>query len=378
MHSIRRLILVALGVFLSIGFASAHQLSSSYLTLRVDGTNIRGQWDIALRDLDHAIGLDANGDGEITWGELRSRHDEVAAYALARLGVQNEAGPCPTRAIEHLADNHSDGAYAVLRFVATCPGTPGALSVAYNMFFDVDPLHKGLLRLEYQGRTTSAIFDPERPSQRFGLEGVSGFFQFLDFGRHGVWHIWIGFDHILFLLALLLPAVLYRESNRWLAVARFREAFWDVFKIVTSFTVAHSITLSLAALEVVTIPSRIAESAIAVSVLLAALNNLYPVVTGRRWLVAFLFGLVHGFGFASALSGLGLPPDSLVVALLGFNLGVEVGQLAIVGLFIPIAYRWRQTLFYQRFTLQAGSLLIAMLALLWLVERVFDVSILPL
>jgi hypothetical protein len=378
MHLIRRLILAALGVFLSIGFASAHQLSSSYLTLRVDGSSVQGQWDIALRDLDHAIGLDTNGDGEITWGELRARHDGIAAYALARLGVQAESGPCPTRAVEHLADNHSDGAYAVLRFAAECPGKPGVLAISYNMFFELDPLHKGLLRLEYQGRSTSAIFDPERSSQRFELTGASRFLQFLEFGRHGVWHIWIGFDHILFLLALLLPAVLYRESNRWLAVSRFKEAFWDVFKIVTSFTVAHSITLSLAALEVVTIPSRIAESAIAVSVLLAALNNLYPVVTGRRWLVAFLFGLVHGFGFASALGDLGLPSESLVVALMGFNLGVEAGQLVIVGLFIPIAYRWRQTRFYQRYTLQAGSVLIAMLATLWLVERVFNLSILPL
>ena len=115
-------------------------------------------------------------------------------------------------------------------------------------------------------------------------------------------------------------------------MAGFRPAFWDVCRIVTSFTVAHSITLSLAALGIVALPSRLVESAIAASVVVAALNNLRPWSQGRRWVVAFGFGLIHGFGFASVLADLGLPRDTLVLALVGFNLGVECGQLAIVAL----------------------------------------------
>jgi len=141
-----------------------------------------------------------------------------------------------------------------------------------------------------------------------------------------VWHIWIGFDHILFLLSLLLPAVLAFGGGRWQAVERFAPAFWDVFKIVTSFTVAHSITLSLAALGVISLPSRLVESAIATSVVLAALNNVFPLVHGRRWMVAFFFGLVHGFGFASVLRDLGLPQNALLIALVGFNLGSKAAS----------------------------------------------------
>jgi HupE / UreJ protein len=193
----------------------------------------------------------------------------------------------------------------------------------------------------------------------------------------GVWHIWIGFDHILFLMSLLLPAVLVWRQGMWRPATRFGEAFWDVFKIVTSFTVAHTITLSLATLGAIELPSRWVESAIAASVMLAALNNVFPLVHGRRWTVAFGFGLIHGFGFASVLADLGLPQQTLLLALVGFNVGVECGQLAIVALFLPLAYAARRTWLYQKLILVLGSLLIVLIALAWFSERAFDLEVLP-
>ena len=147
--------------------------------------------------------------------------------------------------------------------------------------------------------------------------------------------------------------------------------------VITFFTVAHSITLSLAALHVVSLPSRLVESAIAASVLVAALNNLKPLVQGRRWVVAFGFGLIHGFGFASVLAELGLPSDALLLALVGFNLGVEAGQLAIVALFLPLAFSLRRSALYRRSVMAGGSVLIAGVAAIWLVERAFGVSLWP-
>jgi hypothetical protein len=160
-------------------------------------------------------------------------------------------------------------------------------------------------------------------------------------------------------------------------VARFAPAFWDVARVVTAFTVAHSITLSLATLELVSLPSRAVEAAIAASVLLAALNNLHPVVLGRRWLVAFGFGLIHGFGFASVLAELGLPGDALLLALLAFNLGVELGQLAIVVVFLPLAYALRRSTLYRHVVFTGGSALIAVLAAVWFAERAFNLELLP-
>jgi len=211
------------------------------------------------------------------------------------------------------------------------------------------------------------------------LQAASHWRQFVDYAREGVWHIWIGFDHILFLLSLLLPAVLSWRGGQirdWQPAATFGEAFVDVFKIVTAFTLAHSITLSLATLGFVSLPSRWVESAIAASVVLAALNNVWPLLHRRRWTVAFGFGLIHGFGFASVLIDLGLPREALALALVGFNLGVEGGQLAIVAAFLPLAFALRRTAFYRRAVMVGGSLLIATLAGLWLVERAFEVKLL--
>ncbi len=356
--------------------ALAHKPSDSYLILNVADGRVTGQWDIALRDLDYAIGLDVNGNGEITWGELSARHADVASYALARLQIAADGAACVLQATDHLVDQHSDGTYAVLKFNAACSGTRGPLTVGYGLFFDLDPTHRGLARIESGGVTQTAVFSPERREQIVDLAAPSLSAQILAYAREGVWHIWIGFDHVLFLLSLLLPAVWQRSAHGWNPAPRFAPTFWEVFRVVTAFTVAHSITLSLAALKVVSLPSRLVESVIAASVLLAALNNLFPVVSDRRWLMAFVFGLIHGFGFASVLTDLGLPQGALVSSLFGFNVGVELGQLAIVAVFLPMAYAMRATWFYARVVFAGGSVVVVMLAAAWLAERAFNISIL--
>jgi len=169
--------------------------------------------------------------------------------------------------------------------------------------------------------------------------------------------------------------VLVHEARRWNGVATFRIALTEVLWVVTAFTVAHSITLTLAALQIIELPSRLVESAIAASVVLAAANNLWPVVKRRRWLVAFSFGLIHGFGFASVLTELGLPKDALVLSLLGFNLGVETGQLAIVAGFLPVAYVLRNTPLYRKGVFVLGSVVTMLVALVWLVERGFNLKL---
>ena len=360
-------------------FAQAHKPSDSYLAIGAKPAGWQGQWDISLRDLDYAIGLDSNGNGEITWGEVRARHDDIAAYALARLAISIDGKKCALAPSGHLIDDHSDGAYEILKFSIDCGNVPAprAIGIEYGLFFDIDPSHRGLLRIEHGAGAITAILGPERSKQQFELAEVSRLSQFLDYGREGVWHILIGFDHILFLVSLLLPAVFLIRRGKWEPATNFGPVFWDVLKVVTAFTIAHSITLSLAALSIVALPSRLVESVIALSVVLAALNNLKPVVGGRRWAVAFGFGLIHGFGFASVLADLGLPRDALLLALVGFNLGVEAGQLAIVAAFLPIAYGLRRTAVYRRMIFTGGSALIVVVATIWLAERAFALKLLP-
>jgi hypothetical protein len=356
--------LLALLLALLAGAAQAHKPSDSYLAVQADAAGVGGQWDIALRDLEHAIGLDADGDGVITWGELRARQAEVAAYAMARLALRAGGERCVLAPGALQFDTHTDGGYAVLPFTAACGA--GALEVEYTLFADLDPTHRGLLKARLGNQSLTAVLGPDRPRLALAAAEVTPLAQFLDYAREGVWHIWIGFDHVLFLLSLLLPAVL--------AAQRFPPALWEVVKVVTAFTVAHSITLALAALAVIELPSRLVESAIALSVVLAALNNLFPVVERGRWVAAFAFGLIHGFGFASVLGDLGLPRESLLLALVGFNVGVEAGQLAIVAAFLPVAFALRNTWFYRRLVFAGGSAAIALLAALWLAERALGVE----
>jgi HupE / UreJ protein len=360
--------------------AQAHKPSDSYLQINVQGSVISGKWDVALRDLDFAIGLDADGDGQITWGEVRARHADIAAYAGARLALSADGKPCQLRMGAQQVDEHTDGAYTVMPLAFNCAGpakAPAALGMRYSLFSDIDPQHRGLLNLNVNGATRTAIFSPQAATQGFVLSETTRWQQFVDYTREGVWHIWIGFDHILFLLSLLLPAVGLWLARRWQPVERFGQAFWDVLRIVTAFTLAHSITLTLATLGLVSLPSRLVESTIAASVVLAALNNVWPVFHGRRWIVAFLFGLIHGFGFASVLVDLGLPQGALALALFGFNVGVELGQLSIVAVFLPVAYLIRRSWFYRRVVLTVGSLSIAVVATAWLLERAFNLKLLP-
>jgi hypothetical protein len=355
--------------------SEAHKLSDSYLSLRLANTGaaLSGQWDIAIRDLDYAIGIDANHDGQITWGELKASQQRVTSYAFGRLTMESIARGdregCPLRSSRMLVDEHVDGHYAVLLFTAECPFRPSQLALHYSLLFDVDPTHRGLLQITAGALSEAAVLPREAPTITIDMKSPQRWRQFTEFVTEGVWHIWKGFDHILFLLTLLFPAVILYRQGRWEARGSWRASAVDVLKVVTAFTLAHSLTLSLAVFGLVHLPSRLIESTIAATVLLGALNNLMPVVLERRWLVAFVFGLVHGLGFASVLADLGLGGANLALALVGFNAGVEVGQFAIVMIFLPIAVLLRDTLFYQRVFVPVGSGIIGVVAIFWLLTR---------
>lgn len=375
----RSMILLALLCWSALAFA--HKPSDSYLRIEARQSVIDIRWDIALRDLEYALGLDSDDDGAITWGELRTQAPAVAAYALARLALAADGAACPGAFVDMRVDEHTDGAYAVLGLRAECPLAPQVLDVEYRLFFDLDAQHRGLLSLAAGEGEQTAVFAPDQPRRAFtlgpGAGGTEGWRALPEFVREGVWHIWIGYDHILFLLSLLLPAVLARTGQRWVPAEDFRKAAWDTVRIVTAFTLAHSVTLSLAALGYVALPSRWVETAIAASVVCAALNNLLPVLHGRRALLAFGFGLVHGLGFAAVLADLGLPDALRVWGLLGFNLGVEAGQLAIVAGFLPLAFALRRFPVYEAAVLKLGSVGIMVVAVAWLVERGLDVRLWP-
>lgn len=362
--------LLMAGLLAGASPAFAHRTSDAFVTLNVTSATLAGSWEIALRDLDVAEDLDANRDRALTWRELRGARERIAADLLNRITVGDGQAVCELRIDDLLIDDRIEGRFAHFVLSGRCSAPPRALAVGYRFLFDVDSSHRGILVLNAGGATRTAVFSPDRSRLDLELADPPRAEQFRDFAREGIHHIWIGGDHVLFLISLLLPCVLVRARNQWAGVERLAPALRQVLGVVTAFTLAHSITLTLAALDFVRIPARWSESAIALTVLLAALNNVWPVVTSSRWVVAFGFGLIHGFGFASVLGELDLPADARLLAILAFNVGVEIGQLAIVAIAAPAAFAIRNTANYRRALVPAGSLAVAAVAALWLVQRI--------
>jgi HupE / UreJ protein len=349
--------------------AHAHIASNGFLALNVVGSNLTGTIELAMRDGELAVGLDSDRDGKIKWGEVRSHQHDLELYVRSKLSISDGTSRCSPEFAPVEVNERVDGNYLWLPFTAACGSKLTRLAIDYRLLQDIDPSHRGLLTVKAWGATQTGVLGGSPVPKVMALDHLSAWRAFAEYLRTGVWHIWSGIDHLLFLLSLLLPAVLKRRNKQWEAVSLAKPAFVNILKVVTAFTIAHSITLSLAAFDVVRLPSRLTESVIAASIIVAALNNIFPKVTEGRWRIAFAFGLLHGFGFASVLADMGLPPGARVVSLVAFNLGVELGQLAVVLAVMPLAYTVRASAFYRRTVMQWASSAIAGLALVWLVQR---------
>jgi hypothetical protein len=353
--------------------ASAHAASDGYLTLTFGGPDIDARWDLALRDLDDALTLDRGHamtlDARLS--EVRGRKAEIMAFALGHLVIQADGEVCPLAPGGLDFTEHGGSGYVTLDFRARCPAVPREVALDYELFFDRDPLHRGLTRIDDGADSRSILFSSGFRKDQF-TRNVPGHSHALAGALvSGIGHIASGVDHLLFLLALLLPAVLRREGSSWQPVGSFREAAIEVAKIVTAFTLAHSVTLSLSVLDVVRLSPRFVEPAIAASIVVAALQNVVRPSGHGRWKVALALGLLHGFGFSAALLDLGLRGRDLAVTLFGFNLGVEIGQLVVVAVFLPLAFRLRSWPRYPTVVVRNGSLVIAIVASVWFVQRAF-------
>lgn len=355
--------------------ASAHKSSDAFLYLESSGTQLSGRLDLALRDLDDALQLDTDGDAQITWGEVRRARSMIEDYVRPRLALGR--GDCPLSLTTLEISEHSDGAYAAIGLAASCRSEPRTLHIRYELMFEFDAQHRGLLSLAHGGLPRTAVFAPDRREQDFELSATTPGSVFTQYFREGVWHVWTGLDHLLFLAALFLPAVVRREAGGWKAAPDLRSALWPTAALVTAFTLSHALTLTIAATGVLKVPSRLVESLVAATVVFAGLNNLLPMVHRGLIGLAGIFGLIHGAAIAGALIELGLPVGSRVISLLAFNLGVEAAQLALVAVVVPLAFLGRNSVAYRRGVLLPGSALVAVIGLGWLIERGLGINVVP-
>jgi hypothetical protein len=329
----------------------------------VEARTVRITLSIGNRDLYEAVG--AEKDRAVTEVEVERARARLLDYVAARIHVRNGDADCPPVGARDLGfAEKSDGFFAVPRIEYVCKRTAAAVTLRYDLFFDLDPMHQGLVRIVLPGQ-------PERQqvlrgaSRELHLDRpVSLAAHLRDYTRLGMEHIFTGYDHLAFLCGLLLVA-----TGRGL-----RGGVRYILGVVTAFTVAHSVTLIAAGLGWVRLPARFVESAIALSIGWVAIENLAVREPRHRWLLTFGFGLVHGFGFASVLREIGLPPSGVVPSLLSFNVGVELGQLCVVGALAPLLL-WLVPRHRLDATVRTvGSSVLAVLSTLWLCERVWGRS----
>ena len=325
--------------------------STGYASVTVSRTTVRYRVTLPTSalpsDLAEALRLAQNGS--------RPAREKLLDLLRTRITLRVEGVRCEPGPGEVLSSAF-DAPSFTMQVDFACGAMVRNLAVRDDVFDVLGPDHHTLAKLEAPGGIQQFAFTPDGREARFvvgdrgGSARQTGSFLVL-----GIEHILTGYDHLLFLFGLLLP------GGGLLSLA----------KIITAFTIAHSVTLSLAVLQVVSLPDRLIEAVIAFSIAFVAAENLFrsPSVS-RRWLVAFAFGLVHGFGFSSALRELGLPAHGLLLSLLGFNVGVEVGQGLVVVVCLPLLLLLRRTRWENRAVL-GSSLVILLLGLVLFVERAF-------
>ena len=350
--------------------AFAHNPDTSYAQVKFTDRQVLVRLTYDLFTLEKITRIDANNDGKITRDELRRAMPAIEQFLRAHVqlelnGTRAELGRLgelgwPSGqgdAINETDWNSSDGLIH-FPFTKDVIETPQTLALAFDIFDSFGSQHSVLGTFEGEGQSLEVSYSPSEPDYLFDTGFVptlpSRLLRFLELG---VKHIFLGYDHLCFLLALIV-------------VSRFRE----LLKIVTAFTIAHTLTLLLTATQIVTLPMRMVEGGIALTIIYVALENLWIKSANKRWRLAFCFGLIHGFGFANLLQQLGLPPAGLIRPLVSFNVGVELAQLGIVFALLPV-FVWLSRWQHGAVVRNAVSVTIFLLGLGWFTVRAFNFKI---
>ncbi|MEO1589884.1 MAG: HupE/UreJ family protein [Cyanobacteria bacterium J06632_22] len=362
----------------------AHAQGQSYLYFQIGESSVTARAEIPVESLNNAAGLGLPTDKRVRATDIEPKLADIQNYVDQHLSIDCAPQSCTAVFQDFGFLNTTFSQFLLLNYTVEGFETlPDELQVKYDVILANEPQHTNLLLIEENWKTgtfaneSNALLVFNQPEQVRTLDLTSGSIWqgFTAIVGLGIEHILEGIDHVLFLVALLLPSVLRREDSRWQPVGKFSTALIYIIKIATAFTVAHSITLGLATLGWVNLPSRLVESIIAASIGLAAVDIFIPLFRGRSWVIIFLFGLFHGFGFADVLAELGVTSRYALLSLFGFNLGVEIGQLAIIAVVFPLLYLIRKQFLYRRVALQTGGVLLGAVSLYWFIERAFDINL---
>ena len=355
--------------------AHAHQSKENYITIKVQNNTLILTCDIETDNFENVLKLDDNHNNIISWNELYKHKHEIQAYILNHIFIIQNTQNITLKVSDYKIYRREDQSYLSLTLRNDTYNSENSTLFDYQLFFDIDPLQRLFLSRKKEGQEIIQIFSPHQPRQNINSEKPSLFKQFNTFWKEGIWHIWIGFDHLLFLLMLLLPALIEKKGKVYQRVPSLRSALLKTLSIITLFSVAHSLTLSAAFLDLASLNSKVVESLIAFSIILTAFFNLIGYIPKRIYVLIFIFGLLHGFGFANALGEISLSHLDMIITLIGFNLGVESGQILLLLPLFPLLFILAKYRVYQTFIIKSLSLLTLILSVHWLIQRLFNVTL---
>jgi hypothetical protein len=350
--------------------AFAHAASTSFLIVQLPAGDspVEVRWDLSLHDLAWSVFIDADFDGNVTWQEVLNARPALAAAVLEQVSLQRGEAPCALTVKDFALASRSEQNFLSVAMRAECPQR-GLPAVGGALFMSGDASQRVLLSAVRGDEQLTGVISAAAPTWSEPAR-ASSWRSFARFIGEGMWHVLIGYDHIAFVLLLLLPAVMRPVNGQWQGTTGLSQVARDMVTIITAFTIAHSTTLALAVTGAVTVPTQPIEVAIAASIAVAGGLNLLPRLSRLRLPLAFGFGLVHGFGFANALSEIDAAGSAMFPLLAGFNVGVELAQLGIVALVLPLIYSMRTTRWYANAVLPLGSCALGMAGFVWLLQRV--------
>jgi hydrogenase/urease accessory protein HupE len=337
---------IALGIagFAPERLAVAHTVGVSSGEYRLDGKVLYGDIGMAGRELARWLpAIDANHDGLIDADELSAGREAVARALVGGVTVDADGKTCPGSLDRTWALEAEGGVVFQVRY--TCPEVPGRLTLAAPILDALAPGHRHLARVFRAGKANVRVLDRSHAAWTLDEASPSASAARMAWSmlKLGIEHILTGADHLVFLLGLILVGGKLRS----------------LVGVVTAFTLAHSITLALASLSVLTPSPRLVEPAIALSIAYVGVENFFVKDASKRWRITFPFGLIHGFGFAGALREIALPRGQIPIALVSFNLGVEVGQFAVLAVALPVILAARRSRWFGDRGVKVTSAMIA-------------------
>jgi len=353
-------------VVITLTSLHAHQSRENYITIVSDAERLTLQCEIESDNFSKVVAIDDNSNGIVSWRELRVNEDKIVTYLLKSISLTQEDQKIALRASNYEVYRRDDQSYLRLNLVSGTYDLKKELLLNYQLFFDMDALQRVFVLSKMGAENVSMLLTPRQRSIVIQGKKQTLLQQSVSFFMEGVWHIWSGYDHLLFLLMLLLPALIEKHEGVYRRSASVKKVFIKVLKIVTLFSLAHSLTLGVAFFDYATINPKIIEIFILISIVITALINILGLTPKRLYILIFTFGLLHGFGFANALNEMTLSQGHVVLTLLGFNLGVEVGQIVLVVAAMPLLYAVAGSKFYHPWVIRAVSSLTVAVSFYWL------------